>query len=541
MGALSFGEITKPFGPRSPEAGNPRYVAITIKIEEGSPFHLTNGKKTPLFFREEAIEKAFKTFNLDDIEKYVGGRGKTPFVDSDKNLYALSRLEKTHEFGGASGGGRPPDPHELMTAALILKYGTSGTTHKIPSKIYSTLNDASKEIKILKDVAHHIETTESDKGKKIEAFDNNFEAFAQAISAADGFLENMPANGKVGVVYGTGRKWATILKPFKLDDHLLFGKKDYNSSDMIVQVKKPKGTTFVGISLKKKGLKGADPTVINKTVIGTDGLLTALVKQGYFGAKQDFNEVYKARGLFFYNVIEKALTNPNPKVRSEALRKVGSPKDVGKFLAGLTTRIQPSQTITKSILTVAQKLGQDNMTKALKGQYPEGGVLNIYFQAFNSILTNPAYAQPIVIALLNIILKTDLTGFLKLRGVPREEFKFTLITGKGKFTGGKIEVGKASELQETFTTSLITKMLNNTSGPSYKIDKTTGKKQAYEPGANAAKLFYTVWLGKNDIADVEIRYKGSIRSEPQFFAVITPHFKNMYKEEVKSSGGHQKW
>ena len=57
----------------------------------------------------------------------------------------------------------------------------------------------------------------------------------------------------------------------------------------------------------------------------------------------------------------------------------------------------------------------------------------------------------------------------------------------------------------------------------------------------ASKLFYTIFLGKDDIADIEIRYKGSIRSEPQFFAVITPHFKQLYKTQVKKDGGHEKW
>jgi hypothetical protein len=146
--------------------------------------------------------------------------------------------------------------------------------------------------------------------------------------------------------------------------------------------------------------------------------------------------------------------------------------------------------------------------------------------------------KPLVIALLNIIFKTDLQGFLGIRGVPKDEFKFTLLTGKGAFSGGNINVSKADELQETFTTSILTQKMSNPRTV-YRVTKTPGKLQAFEGGP--AKLFYTIYLSKLPLADIEIRYKGSIRSEPQFFAVITPKFKNLYNRVVRKSGGSKKW
>ena len=47
-----------------------------------------------------------------------------------------------------------------------------------------------------------------------------------------------------------------------------------------------------------------------------------------------------------------------------------------------------------------------------------------------------------------------------------------------------------------------------------------------------------LWLGTLNFADIEIRYKGSVMGEPQFFAVITDHFKSNYRE---LSTDKQKW
>ena len=539
MTTLSFPEITKSF-VSGPHMGQLRLTAITRKIDEGTEFELEDGSRTSLFFKDAFADKAFREQDLDEIAKIAEGRNAA-LVDAKGKEYTLRKLKKTAEFGGASGGGSPPDPHELMTAALILHYGSRGRS-SIPENVYSKLNNASKVISALKSTAKKIDTTEGDAAKKIDAFDNNFEAFGQAISAADGFLANMPDGGKVSKVYGTGRKWASILSPYKIDDHLLFGKKDYNSSDMIVEVsKRQNAKAFVGISLKKKKIGTADPTIINKTVMGTDGLITSLVRQGYLKAYDKFKIVYKQRSQFFFDVIENAVLNSDFRVKTDALKKLKvKPADTKTYLDKLRKNISSVRSKGANILAEAQKLGQDKMTQALKGDYPEGGVENIYFKAFNEIFTDPKAHKPIVIALLNIIFKTDLKGFLGLRGTQKDEFKFTLITGKGTFKGGKIEVDKATELQETFTTSMITQRIGNPR-TSFKVEKTKGKKQAYEPGATAAKLFYTIFLGKDDIADIEIRYKGSIRSEPQFFAVITPHFKQLYKTQVKKDGGHEKW
>ena len=44
-----------------------------------------------------------------------------------------------------------------------------------------------------------------------------------------------------------------------------------------------------------------------------------------------------------------------------------------------------------------------------------------------------------------------------------------------------------------------------------------------------AKLRYTIYNGTQSLLNLEIRYKGSKTAEPQFQAVATPVFKNLFK------------
>jgi hypothetical protein len=541
MASLNFNEITKTFGRSSPYSGELRLTEITRKIESKSPFVMKSGGDKVLTFKTGAIKKAYESLDLDIIHESSTKRNSS-FIDTDGNDVGLTELTKTNEFGGEMGSkGGGPDPHELMTASLILLYGRLGKKN-IPKKAYSDLKNASKVLIALKKTAKTIDMPQGDIVKKVEAFDYNFESYAQAISAADGFLKNLDSGSKVTKVYGTGRSWDKILKKYKIDDHLLFGKKDYNSSDLVVEVSKTGvAKCFVGISLKKKGtgLKAKDPTVINKTVIGTDGLFKSLVKKGYTDMYPKLKNVYKQRSQFFYNVIEASLKSKDTRTSGNA-KKILLKTDVSvdDYLKGLNKKISTVRSQGADILAEAQKLGQPNMTKALQGKYPETSVENIYFRAFDDIFMDPKAKKPLVIALLNIIFKTDLQGFLGLRGVPKDEFKFTLLTGKGSFFNGKINVSPADELQETFTTSILTQKMSNPK-TTYRVEKTPGKLQAFEGGP--AKLFYTIYLSKLPLADIEIRYKGSIRNEPQFFAVITPKFKQLYNKVVIKNGGNKKW
>lgn len=46
---------------------------------------------------------------------------------------------------------------------------------------------------------------------------------------------------------------------------------------------------------------------------------------------------------------------------------------------------------------------------------------------------------------------------------------------------------------------------------------------------NAVKVFFTLSKGDTSILDIELRYKGDFAAFPQFFAGITPEFKDLIK------------
>ncbi len=538
--------------------------AIVSKIETNSPFEMESGSDQLLSWNDTRAEVAFGEDDFAWIENRANA--KFPFLNESGQRVPLKDLTRTKDLGGGSGAAAAPDPHELMTGALIFQYGSQGKRN-IPSSVYRDLNNASTTTAALKPWGDKIKTqNQKTQDAQVAEFTNNYEAYGQAISAARRFLVNLDTGSKVTDVYGTGASWAEILKKYKIDDHMFFGSKDYNSSDLIVECTKGRTKTYVGISLKKKGLKGADPTVLNKTVMGLDGLITALVKQGYMKARKDFSEIETIRAKFFAKVIRAAITSRDASIRDRArnsldIKPTGSYKTVDAFLEALGGKPRPtwpwagwSTRDHKKVLKSAQNLGQGNMTKALRRAWPnEFSQLNPhndYFETINKIMIKPENARPIVIALANVIFKTDLKGWLGLRAlqVPMDKFAFTLITGKGQFKNGIISVSKGDELQEYFTTTMIMDAINNVKGRNYfkvtpEDPKGRTNRQAFQDPKNPSKLFYKLWLGTLNFADIEIRYKGSVMGEPQFFAVITDNFKANYKKlrGTTTTAKDQKW
>ncbi len=540
--------------------------AIASKIETQSPFIMEKGGNQILTWNDKEAEIAFTEEDFAWIEKQKGDMNWFPFLNENGDPIPLGGLTRTKDLGG--GSGTPPDPHELMTGALIFQYGSQGKKN-IPTSAYSTLERASQTTAALQPWGDKIKTqNKKAQDAQVAEFTNNYEAYGQAISAARRFLVNLDTGSKVTEVYGTGASWAGILSKYKIDDHMLFGKKDYNSSDLIVECTKGQKKTYVGISLKKKGLKGADPTVLNKTVMGLDGLITALVNNGLMKARQYHKDIETIRARFFAKVIRAALTTSDAKIRQSAekafdIRPNGKYKTVDAFLKDLggTARgpFWPwggwAKNNHRNVLKATQDLSQASkggVTKALKRGWPNEfsdlNPYNDYFATIDKIMIKPENARPIVIALANVIFKTDLKGWLGLRGVPKDEFKFTLITGKGEYKNGKITVAKGDELQEYFTTTMIMDAIANVSTrKTFRVTPQDPKgnygKQAFISSKNPSKLFYKLWIGDLNFADIEIRYKGTFMGEPQFFAVITDHFKGNYKKlrGTTTTAKDQKW
>ena len=98
-------------------------------------------------------------------------------------------------------------------------------------------------------------------GKKRDDLVANIVAGFSAAIGVKNFIKSMGDNVDiVDNVYLTGARWPAAVQKFQLkNENSGF---DYNSSDFVVEVD---DRTFYGISLKKKkNVKGADPTIINK-------------------------------------------------------------------------------------------------------------------------------------------------------------------------------------------------------------------------------------------------------------------------------------
>ena len=63
----------------------------------------------------------------------------------------------------------------------------------------------------------------------------------------------------------------------------------------------------------------------------------------------------------------------------------------------------------------------------------------------------------------------------------------------------------------------------------FKMPTTKGKFQAFDNRATAAKLFYTMFIDRLPVVDLEVRYKGTITAKPQLQVFITRRFNNFLK------------
>ena len=573
MAALTANEILKPFYSGE-MTGKERYHMIIKKMENSEPFKMDKGGLEMLKFKDESSLRILKSDNPESIHNHFKGSAKPFIFQSDvkgANPFGIRQLEKTAEFGGGGAAGKKLDPHELMTAALILQHGRNGGGG-VPSGDYVTLQKAKNSIKTLQSYARSIVYASSNRADTIRAFTGDYANYAKAISAANGFLRDLAPNSKVHRVHATGQQWIKILaKYFAINQHEYFGDKDYNSSDLIVEVsRQDRIKLFVGISLKKKGIrpKEKDPTIINKTVLGEGGLLTYFL--GEEAKKQKvtrvINDLYLSRSTFFYNVIAAALDGEDqdtqtssmrklnisngereiPTIKSSGSMRLGSAaykkavaerekrvaeknlENITEYLTNLKKSVSISRTTGKKVLEQAQKLGQkEAMTPALKGKWPpKKPVFNQYFKDLNDVILSAGIMKPLCIGLLNIIFKLDLRKIIKDRSRYSEEFVFTLITGAGDLTDNGIQIQSAGVIPEKNSTSLLLKQTTDPNS-TFLLKKPPGEKQAFERGSNMAKLKYDLFLNGNNIAEVEIRYKGAITAEPQFQAFITSDFKQL--------------
>jgi len=344
---------------------------------------------------------------------------------------------------------------------------------------------------------------------------------AGGISAALAIRDYMGIGDAKVVSYMTGNKWPSEVEKFRVS---AFGFEDYNSSDMIVTQRATK-KRFYGISLKKKRqVKAAEPTLINKAF---DTLLTG---SEFDSLKQ---KLIKTRIDYFVNLVIEAvdagIIDSSDIDNFDRLKKTKS-KELFEAKGRDKVKFDRAYIDTKGY--AAAKVGgyRNSNTKDSKSmrffvnsKVAEKG--NVLWKSFIKIMNDniDLFSN----GLINIILKTKLYEELEAKQLEGFEFDFSLVTAVGDVKQGEAVIGRASVIPLKTTLCGLARIEEKYKNSPYKVvlDKSKMAK------SNAAKIFFQLKRGRLILLDLEIRYKGSFTPQPQFQGTLNPMFKQLLKDE----------
>ena len=357
---------------------------------------------------------------------------------------------------------------------------------------------------------------------------------AASISAVLGTRSKLRKDKVPSKVYLTGNKWHPDVAPFKVK---AFGMSDYNSSDVILKLN---GNDFVGISLKKKPkVNSASPTLINNA-------FSAYIDGPEFVKTREKLNTHRIK--FFAGVIKEAcspggplerfaiagnkkVTSMNPSNTSDAkslwdikvIRNKGGGKTQKIPLINLKSEAELADRnglIKSSGSDPSQISFRDFVNKKLQST---GGKVNPLYQGFLDIMNQDDVKDKLADVLLTRVLKLGLMETFTLNFWEKYEFGFYLAEGVGTVNKElSPNIGSANVLD---VHSIMIAMANLSKEETKMVldrQKTLSK--------NAAKVFFTLSKGDTPILDIELRYKGDFSAFPQFFAGITPEFKEMIKK-----------
>jgi hypothetical protein len=410
-----------------------------------------------------------------------------------------------------------------MTAALILR----GKIVNVSQLNANPIENATKLTQELVDsYVSKIVGGSGDAGFFVNAGNTqvpNMANLAKAISVSNHVIEQI-GNAKIETVWQTGKQWASEIGKFNPDTGTI---KNYNSSDVIVKIQttgKNEATHYWGLSLKKRGIKEADPTLLNKPVMGRVGFLKQRISSA------EVTKIEKAKDIFFRGALN---------------IKTGGQYQ-GKSIDKMTE---------KAVLDAVEKLfhyerkEKNEMLTAKSGtKYQQNP--NIYFKTMHEAfmtLGSPDKSKKFFEEFFDLIFKINMDAYIQ-----DVDFHFSLMTGVGDYKNDQLIVEPADEKEGRLVTEIFRTMLKDPDTSKFILKKQDGssKKHAWEEGATAAKLFYEMVIGsqKNgvSIVDLEVRYKGKLTNEPQFQVFINKvrknSFANYYKKiAATKSLGKKRW
>ena len=497
-------------------------------------------KATEKFYdnnKEEIHEKIIEYLEPESPVVFSAEVSKRGDSGSSVNFFNLRVFKEGKESGNpilsilfqAKGlsngeGGKRSDPHELMTACLILEMNKINV-NQLNNKKGEKHDEEIK--KIVDKLAATSSKVQGSAGLDGFYLDRNKEDpdvvnLAKAISVSNYIIDEI-GPGNVQSVWQTGTKWASEVKKFNVGPKTI---KNYNSSDIIVKFNINKSTHYWGLSLKKRGITSGtpdvEPTLLNKPLMGSRGFIEKKLKSMQ-GGPAAIKKIEDAKLKFFRGAIKE-------KVKQNQYKS----KPIDKM---------PIKEVLKAVDTLFTE--RNDKSSMLRGQGEYAQNPNIYFKAIDEVfMKNFNNNKEFFEEFMDLIFKIKLDSYLT-----DTNFHFSLVTGTGDYKNGKImEVHPPLEKEGRLTSEIFRKLFGAPHKDSFKIIQQDNRKHAFEPGATAAKLFYTMLIGKKNpiaIVDLEVRYKGALTSEPQFqvfMSVRQNNFSQLYKKIASTKTfGPDRW
>lgn len=310
-------------------------------------------------------------------------------------------------------------------------------------------------------------------------------------------------------VFLTGDQWPKEITKFRLK---YAGMNDYNSSDLVVYSgKQGKDSYYYGVSLKKKPKpQSASPTLINN----------AVSKLFESGAGEEFvAEVDATRVKYFANMVRSAafrglLTKHKIKV---------DPKHMKLPDEKLIKTKPPGQ--SKAYIDL--KGNNDEIRKWVNSQVASNK--NMFFKELKKIFeANTPRSNKMANILAERVLKISLNDALgNIDTLNDYYFGYALVTAVGEVNMNKMSMNihRADVKDGGSVLSALSEMnrSDNRKGYRFKFNKVKTE------SSTAAKVYFDLVRGTTKIMDLEIRYKGSFTSWPQFLGTLSSDFEKILK------------
>jgi len=443
------------------------------------------------------------------------------------------------------------EPTEIMASVAMLM---KPSDLKAYSKNHQGLINFIKEGKKLA-AGSKVVYSSGTKDKFLKAFNSSERDFLKAaavgISAANSIREWVPVRSKESgkpisataiptKVFLTGDSWPAEVKDFQVK---AYGFQSYNSSDIIIQWKNPKGLSFYGVSLKQKpSVTSNDPTLINKAF---DSVLQSDSPKELKELNKIKDQVIQARTDYFAKVVRQAVKAGYIKFKGGSL-----PSDNDELMKitidaefaekpmklinikgkGTIDLSKPKRQSNQSLFKILDK-STKKWREFLRGEMLDKKISMRAFvnakiasddSVFNAMIpVMNKYSNEFAKSLLNLVLKQNLYEELD-----ENTFAFALVTGAGDIDKeGNPKIGHIPA--KGLYTVLCGLSALNKSNTKYKMVLDTARNDK----ADAAKVFINLMKGTLNILNLQLKYKGNFTIQPQFAATIAPSFKEVLQEQ----------